>query len=100
MEQLLLAPAPQERFDPGLALYSRAGRSALITVRQAKYWVAARLIGRQVRVPLRAAKLIVFDGCTEVARHERVVPRGVESVDLHPHIEVLKMKPGALPGVP
>ena len=98
IEQPLLAPVPQERFDPGLVLYPRVSRSALITVRQAKYSVPARLIGRQVRVSLRAAEVVVFDGRIEVARHERVVTRGGESVDLDHYLEVLKMKPGALPG--
>lgn len=98
IEQPLLAPVPQERFDPGLVLHPRVSRSALITVRQAKYSVPARLIGRQVRVSLRAADVVVFDGRTEVARHERVVTRGGESVDLDHYLEVLKMKPGALPG--
>jgi transposase len=97
-EQLLLAPLPAERFDPGLSLTPRVDRSSLITVRMAKYSVPARLIGRQVRVSLRASELIVFDGRTAVARHPRVVARGGESVDLDHYLEVLKIKPGAMPG--
>lgn len=97
-EQPLLAPVPQEQFDPGLVLNPRVSRSSLITVRQAKYSVPAHLIGRQVRVSLRAAEVVVFDGRSEVARHERVVARGGESVNLDHYLEVLKLKPGALPG--
>lgn len=98
VEQPLLAAMPFERFDPGLQLHPRVDRSSLLTVRMAKYSVPARLIGRQVRVSLRASELVVFDGRTEVARHERVVARGGESIQLDHYLEVLRHKPGALPG--
>ncbi len=98
VEQALLSPLPFERFDPGLTLHPRVDRSSLITVRMAKYSVPARLIGRNVRVSLRASVVIVFDGHQEVARHERVVARGGQSVVLDHYLEVLRHKPGALPG--
>ncbi|WP_199281977.1 IS21 family transposase [Salinibacterium sp. CAN_S4] len=97
-EQPLLASLPLERFDPGLSLTPRVDRSSLVTVRMAKYSVPSRLIGRQVRVSLRASELVVFDARTVVARHPRVVARGGESVDLDHYLDVLKLKPGALPG--
>ncbi len=97
-ERPLLASLPEERFDPGLPLSPRVDRSSLVTVRMAKYSVPSRLIGRQVRVFLGAAEVVIFDGCIEVARHARVVARGGESVDLDHYLEVLKMKPDALPG--
>ncbi len=40
-----------------------------------KYSVPARLVGRQVRVLLHASDLAVYDGTTEVARHERLLTR-------------------------
>ncbi len=98
LEQPLLAPLPVERFDPGLSLTPRVDRSALITVRMARYSVPARLIGRRVRVSLRASEVIVFEDRKEVARHPRVVARGGQSVDLDHYLDVLKIKPGALPG--
>lgn len=98
VEQPLLQPLPEETFDPGLALSPRVDRSALVTVRMAKYSVPARLIGRRVRVSLRASELRIFDGRTLVARHPRVIARGGESVDLDHYLEVLQTKPGALPG--
>lgn len=98
VERPLLAALPAERFDPGLSLTPRVDRSSLITVRMAKYSVPSRLIGRQVRVSLRASELLVFDGRAEVARHPRVVARGGGSVDLDHYLDVLKIKPGALPG--
>lgn len=97
-EQTTLAPLPFERLDPGLTLHPRVDRSALITVRMAKYSVPAHLIGRNVRVSLRASELVVFDGHAEVARHERVVARGGQAVNLDHYLEVLRHKPGALPG--
>jgi len=98
VERPLLADLPAERFDPGLPLTPRVDRSSLITVRMARYSVPSRLIGRQVRVSLGAAEVVVFDGRLEVARHARVVARGGESVDLDHYLDVLKKKPGALPG--
>lgn len=97
-EQPLLRALPFERFDPGLVLHPRVDRSSLITVRMAKYSVPARLIGRQVRVSLRASEVVVFDGGDEATRHERVVARGGESINLDHYLEVLRHKPGALPG--
>ncbi|GAA3139040.1 IS21 family transposase [Rhodococcus baikonurensis] len=98
VEAPLLLPVPSEGFDPGLSLEPRVDRSALITVRMAKYSVPARFIGRQVRVSLRASELVVFDGRTVIARHGRVVARGGQSLDLDHYLEVLRTKPGALPG--
>lgn len=97
-EQPLLRMLPFERFDPGLVLHPRVDRSALVTVRMARYSVPARLIGRKVRVSLRASEVVVFDGRDEVTRHERVVARGGESINLDHYLEVLKRKPGAFPG--
>ncbi|WP_165067699.1 IS21 family transposase [Marisediminicola senii] len=97
-ERSLLRPLPAESFDPGLTVHPRVDRSALITVRMARYSVPARFIGRQVRVSLRASELVVFDGRTPIARHPRIVARGGESMNLDHYLEVLKMKPGALPG--
>jgi hypothetical protein len=47
---------------------------------------------------LRASEVVVFDGRVEVARHERVVARGGESIQLDHYLEVLRHKPGAFPG--
>lgn len=98
VEQPLLARLPFERFDPGLTLHPRVDRSAMITVRMAKYSVPAQLIGRNVRVSLRASEVVVFDGHAEIAKHERVVARGGHAVDLDHYLEVLRHKPGAFPG--
>ncbi len=93
-----LAQLPRDRFDPGLELYPRVDRSGLVTVRQAKYSVPVRLIGRKLRVSLRASELVVFDGRQVVARHERVIERYGQAVQLDHYLEVLQHKPGALGG--
>ncbi|MDQ0212981.1 transposase [Arthrobacter bambusae] len=98
VEQLLLAPLPEEDFDPGLVLTPRVDRSALITVRSAKYSVPARFINRKVRVSLRATEVRIFDGRTLIAAHPRTVARGGQCVQLDHYLEVLRIKPGALPG--
>lgn len=64
----------------------------------AKYSVPARMIGRPVRVSLRASEVIIFDGRTEIARHPRVVAVRGQSVNLDHYLEVLHHKPGALSG--
>ncbi len=97
-DQTTLASLPADRFDPGLVLHPRVDRSSMITVRMARYSVPARLIGRQVRVSLRASELVVFDGRVPAARHERVVARGGETIQLDHYLEVLDHKPGALKG--
>ena len=76
LEQPLLRPLPAEGIDPGLTLTPRVDRYARVMVRMAHYSVPARLIGRRVKVSLRASDLVVFDGRTEVARHARSVRQG------------------------
>jgi hypothetical protein len=67
-------------------------------VRTNRYSVPARLIGRRVRVLLHASELVVLDGHTEVARHERLLAKGGVRLDLDHYLEALLRKPGALPG--
>ena len=97
-EQPFLAALPAEEFDPGLVLTPRVDRSAMITVRMVKYSVPARFIGRKVRVSLRASEVVVFDGRTVSARHQRIAAKRGQSVQLDHYLEVLRTKPGALPG--
>lgn len=97
-EQPHLAALPVETFDPGLVLMPRVDRSSMITVRMVKYSVPARFIGRKIRVSLRASEVVVFDGRTIVARHQRITIKHGQSVQLDHYLEVLKAKPGAFPG--
>ena len=98
LEQPLLRPLPMEVFEPGLVLHPRVDRSSMITVRMVKYSVPAHLIGRRVCVSLRATEVVVFEGRSVAAVHPRVVARGTSHVPLDHYLEVLRFKPGALPG--
>jgi hypothetical protein len=97
-EQPLLHPLPDEAFETGRWFTPRVDRYAQITVRMNTYSVPAQYVGRQVRVLLHASELVVYDGRTEVARHERLMTKGGTRVDLDHYLEVLLRKPGALPG--
>jgi transposase len=98
IERDMLSPLPCEGFEPGLTLNPRVDRHARIMIRNVQYSVPARLINRRVRVILRSNEVIVFDGRTEVARHERSSRKGSQILLLDHYLEVLKYKPGALPG--
>lgn len=85
-------------FEAGLTLWARVDRHARIRARTGAYSVPARLVGRRVRVLLRASELVVLDGRREVARHERSAVKGSTTLQLDHYLEVLARKPGALPG--
>ncbi|OYO19830.1 IS21 family transposase [Enemella dayhoffiae] len=94
----LLQPLPDENFETGLWSAPRVNRYAQITVRMNTYSVPVRYIDRKLRVLLHASQLVVYDGRTEVARHERLMTKGGTRVELDHYLELLLRKPGALPG--
>jgi transposase len=94
----LLRPLPDEPFETGLWLTPRVDRFAQVMVRNNRYSVPVRVIGRRVRVLLHASELVIYDGRTEIARHERLPCRGGARLDLDHYLEALVRKPGALPG--
>lgn len=97
VEQPLLRALPTEPFETGIVLRPRVDRHARVTVRQCQYSVPVRYVGRQVRVLLRATQVLVYDGPTLVAEHERSTVRGSVTLVLDHYLEVLAHKPGALP---
>lgn len=97
-ERPLLAPLPEDEFETGRWSTPRVDRFAQIMVRQNRYSVPSRFIGRQVRVLLNASELVVFDGQTQIARHERLMTKGSSQLDLDHYLEILMRKPGALAG--
>jgi transposase len=98
-EQPHLSPLPATPFDAARILPShRVDHKARICVRQHHYSVPARFAGRTVGVRLGASFLEVRSGGQTIARHERSVTKGGESLVLDHYLEVLHRKPGALPG--
>jgi transposase len=93
-----LLPPPTEAFDPARLLEARVDNRARVSVRQCYYSVPARYAGRRLAVRLSATTVEVFDAGRIVARHERAAGRYVEVLTLDHYLEVLKTKPGALPG--
>lgn len=98
VEARVLASLPGERFETGVTLSPRVDRYAPIMVRQCRYSVPAKLIGRRVQVLLRATQVLVFDRARQLAAHPRATLRGTEVLLLDHCLEVLARKPGALPG--
>nr|WP_104782508.1 ATP-binding protein [Streptomyces tibetensis] len=93
-----MKPLPVETFETGRWFTPRVDRFSQITVRTNRYSVPTRFIGRQVRVLLHASALVVFDGRTEIAQHERLLTKSGSRLELDHCLEALLRKPGALPG--
>ncbi|MDQ2710252.1 MAG: IS21 family transposase [Actinomycetota bacterium] len=93
-----LAALPAEPFDTARLLEARVDLRARVSVRQCYYSVPARYAGRRLPVRLGATTVEVLEGPAVVARHERCTGRYVEVLCLDHYLEVLKRKPGALPG--
>jgi transposase len=97
-EQLAMGPLPAEPFDPARLLQARVDTRARVCVRQNYYSVPARYAGRRLPVRLSATTVEVLDGLRVVARHERAAGKYAEVLVLDHYLEVLRRKPGALPG--
>jgi hypothetical protein len=97
-EQLAMGPLPGEPFDPARLLQARVDSRARVCVRQNYYSVPARYAGRRLPVRLSATAVEVLDGPRTVARHDRTAGKYAEVLVLDHYLEVLRRKPGALPG--
>jgi transposase len=97
-EQAAMGPLPAEPFDPARLLQARVDARARVCVRQNYYSVPARHAGRRLPVRLSARTVEVLDGPQVVARHERAAGKYGEILTLDHYLEVLRYKPGALPG--
>jgi transposase len=84
-EQPAMLPLPSEMFDPARLLTARVDGRARICVRQNYYSVPARTVE-------------ALDGPQVVAVHERSAGKYAEVLVLDHYLEVLKFKPGAMPG--
>jgi transposase len=97
-EQPAMLPLPAEPFDPARLLQARVDHRARVCVRQNYYSVPARYAGRRLPVRLSARSVEVLDGPQVIARHERAAGKYAEILTLDHYLEVLRYKPGALPG--
>jgi transposase len=97
-ERQHLMALPAEPFDAARLLTARVDNRARVSVRQCYYSVPARYAGRRLPVRLSATTVEVLDGGRVVAQHERAVSKHTEVLTLDHYLEVLKIKPGALPG--
>lgn len=61
--------------------------------RNNRYSVPVRLIGRRVRALLHSSELVIYDGRTEAARHERLPGKSGARLDLDHYLEALVRKP-------
>jgi transposase len=97
-ERSQLLAAPTERFDPARLLQARVDNRSRVSVRQCFYSVPVRYVGRRLHVRLAGHSVEILDAATVVARHERAIGRYLEVLVLDHYLEVLKTKPGGLPG--
>jgi hypothetical protein len=97
-EQPAMLPLPTEPFDAARLLQARVDGRARVCVRQNYYSVPARFAGRRLPVRLSATTVEVLDGPQVVAQHERAAGKYAEILALDHYLEILKYKPGALPG--
>lgn len=98
LEANALQQLPVEAFDPTLLLTPRVDAKSRVCVRQCLYSVPVRFVARRVEVRLGAETVEVLDGGRIVTTHARLVAKGAESLVLDHYLEVLRIKPGALPG--
>jgi hypothetical protein len=97
LEAGVLRPLPLEGFDYAAVDSYRVDRKARVHVRGAWYSVPARFAGRRLEARIGADTIEVLDGAAAVARHPRSL-KGQENLVLDHYLEVLAIKPGALPG--
>jgi transposase len=97
-ERAHLSPLPDERFDAARLLQARVDTRARVSVRQCYYSVPVRYAGRRLPVRLSATRIEILDGAQVVAAHERAASKYAQVLTLDHYLEVLKIKPGALPG--
>jgi transposase len=96
LEAAALGPLPAEPFDVRVVSSHRVDRHSRVSVRGGLYSVPARMVGRRVEVRVGAETVEVLDGATVIAAHARA-RKGDEVLVLDHYLEVLRLKPGAMP---
>jgi len=96
-ERRLLGDLPPERYDTREHATPRVDAKAMVTVRQNRYSVPVGLVGLRVTALSAAGDIEIRHDGRVVAAHERLHGRYGASAQLDHYLELLKVKPGALP---
>lgn len=91
-----LARLPVEPFESSERSIVRVDQKSLVTVRQRRYSVPTRLVGRRVEAEVGAHTITIRHDGQLVARHDRAVERFATVAVLDHYLELLARKPGAL----
>jgi len=97
-DRAALRPLPPEPFDFARVASVKVDTKARVCVRQSFYSVPARYAGRRLAARIGGTVIEVVDAGRVVARHERSVVRGSQTLVLDHYLEILVRKPGAMPG--
>jgi transposase len=95
-ERRVLNNLPREPHCTAGEATPRVDSKAMVTVRQNRYSVPARLAGLSVRVQVGASDISVWHDGKVVAEHERLAGRHGTSAQLDHYLDLLTRKPGAL----
>ena len=97
LEAPTLRPLPVEAFDVTTVSSHRVDRKSRVSVRSCFYSVPVCYVSQRVDVRVGADTIEILDGNRVVAGHVRGL-NGDEVLALDHYLEVLAIKPGALPG--
>jgi transposase len=95
-ERRLLSHLPPEPHCVAEEASPRVDSKAMVTVRQNRYSVPARLAGMRVRAQVGAREIAVWHDGKVVATHERLAGQHGASAQLEHYLDLLQRKPGAL----
>lgn len=94
----LLRTLPAHAFETDTVSTGRVDAHGRVRVANNRYSVPIGLHGLLVEVRLGAGEVRFFHAGREVARHDRLVGTGQQSLVLDHYLELLRQKPGAMAG--
>jgi hypothetical protein len=95
-ERWLLNDLPSDPHQTAEDASPRVDSKALVTVRQNRYSVPARLAGLRVSAQVGAREIVLSHDGKIIARHERLSGKHGTSAQLEHYLDLLARKPGAL----
>lgn len=95
-ERVALRPLPAERFPLEEISTARVDSFSRVLARTNRYSVPVTLVGLKVEVRLSAREVRLLHAGQEVARHERLLGRHGERLQLDHYLELLRLKPAAM----